>query len=304
MSTYHIEFDGDILQVGFGETLATGDKIAHDAAVRLDHAIASGEIPGGELIKINGRASVLVSQVLGYKLGQIYSAIAFFDPKIGNKGLDRYVVTVSNNPKYKIGDILDISREENPGNIKVALCGFPNTGKTCFREGLKQALLKISNAPKSYVVSGCPDGDGSWFSDTAKRDTELAEKLKADYKSKFTEEFTQFKAREFRNVKEPIFIFDVGGKISPENRIIMAEATHAVILVKEDREISIWENFCKSLGLQIIGIIFSDYHGTEDFIESETPILRGRVHCLQRGVDAENREMIRALARFLVSLVS
>ncbi|MBW4478575.1 MAG: CRISPR-associated protein Csx3 [Tolypothrix brevis GSE-NOS-MK-07-07A] len=102
MSTYDINFDGDVLQVGFGETLATGDKIVRDVVVRLDHAlaklngvIASGEIPGGELIKINGRTSVLVSQVLAYKLGQVYSAIAFFDPKQGEKGLDRYVILES-----------------------------------------------------------------------------------------------------------------------------------------------------------------------------------------------------------------
>jgi CRISPR-associated protein Csx3 len=303
MATYHIEIEGDVLQVGFGETLATGDKIVRDVVVRLDRAIASGEIPGGELIKINGRASVLVSQVLAYKLGKIYDAIAFFDPKQGEKGLDRYVITVSNNPKYQIGDILDINRQENPSHIKVAICGFANTGKTCFREGLKQALIHIPNAPKSYVISGCPDGDGSWFSDTAKRDIDLAKQLKAEYKSRFTEEFARFKANEFRNIKEPIFIFDVGGKISPENRIIMAEATHAVILVKENSEISIWENFCKSLSLQIIAIIFSDYHGIKDFIESKTPILRGRVHRLQRGVDAGDREIIQALARILVSKV-
>ncbi|AKG20253.1 CRISPR-associated protein, Csx3 family [Calothrix sp. 336/3] len=303
MSTYHIDLDGDILQVGFGETIATGDKIVQDVVVLLDAMIASGEIPGGELIKINGRASVLVSQVLAYKLAQIYEAIAFFDPKIGDKGLDRYVVTVSNNPKYQIGDILDVNREENPSHIKVVICGFANTGKTCFREGLKQALIHIPNAPKSYVISGCPDGDGSWFSDTAKRDFELAKKLKAEYKTKFTPAFAQFKAQEFRNVKEPIFIFDVGGQISPENRIIMAEATHAVILVKEDKEISIWENFCKSLSLQVLAIVFSDYHGIKDFIESETPILKGRVHRLQRGVDVWDREIIQALAKILVSKV-
>jgi CRISPR-associated protein Csx3 len=310
MSTYQINFDGDVLQVGFGETLARGDKIVRDVVVRLDAMIASGEIPGGELIKINGRASVLVSQVLAYKLGQVYSAIpsvsfanAFFDPKQGEKGLDRYVITVSNNPKYKIGDILDVNREINLSHIKVAICGFANTGKTCFREGLKQALIHIPNAPKSYVVSGCQDGDGSWFSDTAKRDIDFAKKLKTEYKAGFTEDFAHFKAQEFRNVKEPIFIFDVGGKISPENRIIMAEATHAIILVKEDSEISTWENFCKSLNIEVIAIIFSDYHGTEDLVESEAPILRGRIHCLQRGVDAWNREIIKVLARILVSKV-
>ncbi|MBV6626163.1 MAG: CRISPR-associated protein Csx3 [Rivularia sp. (in: Bacteria)] len=302
MTTYHINLEGDILKVGFGETLANGDKIVRDVVVRLDEMIASGELPGGDLIKINGRASVLVSQVLAFKLGKIYNHVAFFDPKQGEKGLDRYVVTVSKSDKYQIGDILDIDREENRKNIKVAICGFANTGKTCFREGLKQALLKIPNPPESYVVSGCPDGDGSWFSETAKRDVDLANKLKSEYKAKFTEEFARFKAREFQNIKQPIFIFDVGGKISPENKIIMTEATHAVILVKEDSEILIWENFCKSLGLKVLGIIFSDYYGTEDFIESKTPILTGSVHCLERGEDASGREMVKELVRVLVGL--
>ncbi|BAY83089.1 hypothetical protein NIES267_25750 [Calothrix parasitica NIES-267] len=303
MTIYHINLEGDILKVGFGETLATGDKIVRDVVVRLDEMIASGELPGGELIKINGRASVLVSQVLGFKLGKIYDSVAFFDPKIGDRGLDRYVITVSKNSKYKIGDILDIKRGENPNNIKVAICGFANTGKTCFREGLKRALLKIPNPPEFYIVSGCPDGDGSWFSETAKHDVDLARNLKSEYKAKFTEEFARFKAREFQNVKESIFIFDVGGKISPENKIIMAEATHVVILFKENSEISIWENFCKSLGLKVLAIILSDYHGTEDFIEYKLPLLKGRIHCLERGVDASGREMVKELVRVLVSLV-
>ena len=303
MSTYHINLEGDILKIGFGETLTTGDKIVRYVVVRLDEMIASGELPGGELIKINGRASVLVSQVLAFKLEKIYDAIAFFDPKQGEKGLDRYIVTVSKIDKYQIGDILDINRGENPRNIKVAICGFANTGKTCFREGLKRALLKIPNPPEFYIVSGCPDGDGSWFSETAKRDVDLAKKLKAEYKAKFNEEFARFKAREFQNVKEPIFIFDVGGKISPENKINMAEATHAVILFKEDSEFLKWENFCKSLDLKVLAIIFSDYHGTKDFIESEAPILKGSVHCLERGVDASGREMVKELVRVLISLV-
>lgn len=303
MTIYNINLEGDILKVGFGETLATGDKIVQDVVVRLDEMIASGELPGGDLIKINGRASVLVSQVLAFKLGKIYSAIAFFDPKQGERGLDRYVVTVSKSDKYQIGDILDINRGENPKNIKVAICGFANTGKTCFREGIKRALLQIPNPPEFYIVSGCPDGDGSWFSETAKRDVDLAKKFKSEYKAKFNEEFAIFKAREFKNVKEPIFIFDVGGKISPENKIIMAEATHAVILFKEDSEIVIWEKFCKSLALEVLAMIFSDYHGTEDFIESEVPILKGSVHYLERGVDASGREMVKELVKILVSLV-
>ena len=152
MSNYHISLEGDILKVGFGSTLTTGDKIVRDAATRLNQMIVSGELPGGSLIKINGRISVLASQVLADKLSKLYDVIALFDPKIGDKGLDRYVVTISKHSDYQVGDILDVVRIQQQSSIKLVICGFANTGKTCFREGLKQALLQIPNAPESNTA--------------------------------------------------------------------------------------------------------------------------------------------------------
>ncbi|MBD2451579.1 CRISPR-associated protein Csx3 [Nostoc sp. FACHB-152] len=303
MTTYHIELQGDILKVGFGNTQATGDRIVCDVATKLDEMIATGEIPGGSLIKINGRVSVLVSQVLGDKLRKVYDAIAIFDPKIGDKGLDRYVVTISRHPDYRVGDTLDVVRDSQPqANLKVVLCGFANTGKTCFRDGLKQALFQIPNAPESYFISGCPDGDGSWYSETAKRDPDLAAHLKAQYKAGFTKDFAKLKAQEVRSINTPIFVFDVGGKISDENRLIMKEATHAAILVKDETEIELWKVLCDELKLEVIAIVFSDLDGKNDVVESESPILHGRVHRLKRGENVTQRPMVQALARLLVRL--
>jgi CRISPR-associated protein Csx3 len=302
MSIYHIDLEGDILKVGFTSTQVTGDIIVRNVAARLDEMIASGELPGGSLIKINGRVSILASQVLADKLSKLYDAIAMFDPKIGDKGLDRYVITISKHPNYVVGDTVDLVRSQQPSSIKVVLCGFANTGKTCFRDGLKQALLQIPHAPESYFISGCPDGDGSWYSETARRDPDLATQLKTQYKAGFTPEFAKLKAQEVRGINTPIFVFDVGGRISDENRLIMAEATHAVILVKDEAEIAAWKELCESLGLQVIAIIFSDFFGNNDVVESESPILRGRVHRLQRGEDVSQRLMVQALAQLLVGL--
>ncbi|MBD2364642.1 CRISPR-associated protein Csx3 [Anabaena minutissima FACHB-250] len=303
MSTYQIKLQGDILKVGFGSTLATGDRIVCDVAAKLDEMTATGELPGGTLIKINGRVSVLVSQVLADKLGKLYDAVALLDPKIGEPGIDRYVVTISRHPQYQVGDILDVVRESQAQtNLKVVLCGFANTGKTCFREGLKQALLQIPDAPESYFISGCPDGDGSWYSETARRDPDLAAELKAQYKAGFSPEFAKLKAREVRGINTPIFVFDIGGRISDENRLIMKEATHAVILVKDEAEIEPWEKFCAELNLQVMAIVFTDFLGNTDVVESVLPILRGRVHRLQRGEDVSQRPVIQALARVLVGL--
>ncbi|AUS99813.1 CRISPR-associated protein Csx3 [Nostoc sp. CENA543] len=305
MSTYYLKLQGDVLKVGFGSTLATGDRIVRDVAAKLDEMIATGELSGGELIKINGRVSVLVSQVLADKLGKLYQAIALLDPKIGAPGIDRYVITISRHPQYQVGDILDVVRDSQAQtNLKVVLCGFANTGKTCFREGLKQALLQIPDAPESYFISGCPDGDGSWYSETARRDPDLAAELKAEYKAGFSPEFAKLKAQEVRGVNTPIFVFDIGGRISDANRLIMKEATHAVILVKDESEIEPWVKFCDELSLEVIAIVFSDYFGNNDVIKSELPILRGTVHRLQRGEDVSQRPIIQALARLLVGLSS
>lgn len=303
MSNYQIRLQGDILRVGFGIIPATGDRIVRDVAAKLDEMIATGELPGGSLIKINGRVSVLVSQVLADRLGRLYDAIALLDPKIGAPGIDRYVVTVSRNLQYEVGDVLDVVRESQAQtHLKVVLCGFANTGKTCFRDGLKQALSQIPDAPESYCISGCPDGDGSWFSETARRDPDLAAQYKAQYKARFTPEFAQLKAQEVRGVNTPIFVFDVGGRISDENRLIMAEATHAVILVKDEAEIEPWQRLCAELNLQVMAIVFSDFFGNNDVVASKEPILRGTVHRLVRGEDVSQRPMVQALAQALVGL--
>lgn len=186
--------------------------------------------------------------------------------------------------------------------IKVVLCGPPRSGKSCLREGLKQAVLRIEGAPYPYVITACPDGEGAWFSEAARCDFELARRLKEEYKAKFTPEFAQLRASWVRNLTETLNIIDVGGKISPENRVIMSPATHAVILAGDMSKASAWKEFCAELGLQVIALIHSDYEGKADRIDTEEPLLAGSVHYLERGEDVSGRLMVQALARKLVRL--
>jgi CRISPR-associated protein Csx3 len=186
--------------------------------------------------------------------------------------------------------------------IKVVLCGPPRSGKSCLREGLKQAILRIEGAPYPYVITACPDGEGAWFSEAAMRDFELARRLKKEYKAKFTPEFAQLRASWVRNTTETLNIIDVGGKISPENRVIMSPATHAVVLAGDMSKASAWKEFCGELGLQVIALIHSDYEGEADRIDTEEPLLTGSVHYLERGEDVSGRPMVQVLARKLVCL--
>lgn len=302
MSTYHINLEGDVLKVRFGAP-ANGDQIVRDAAARLDELLEAGEIKGGRLLKIDGPASLPVCYLIAHKVSHLYSAITIFDPKIGRKGYKTFITAVSQTPAYKIGELIETDEpQKDKINPKVVICGPPQSGKSCLREGLKQAISNIAGAPYPYVITACPDGEGAWFSEAAQRDPDLARRLKDEYKAKFTPEFAQKAAGWVRSANTPLNIIDVGGQITDENRVIMREATHAVILSGEKQKVPEWQEFCESLGLRIVTIIHSDIEAQEDVIDSELPVLTGRVHRLVRGEDVSGREMVQALAKVLVGL--
>jgi CRISPR-associated protein Csx3 len=186
--------------------------------------------------------------------------------------------------------------------MKIVLCGPPQSGKSCLREGLKQAIRRLDGAPYPYVITACPDGEGAWFSETAGRNPDEARQLKTAYKTQFTDEFAVVRAKWVKDCQESLTLIDVGGRIDGKNRIIMQHATHAVILAGEMAKVAEWEAFCTELNLQILAIIYSDYQGMCDRIDSETPILRGSVHHLERGEDISTRPIVQALARVLVSM--
>jgi len=279
-----------------------GDILLKDAKVQLENLINSGQLPPGKkLLKINGRSTVLASFFIANKLAHQYSAIAVFDPKIG------YVVTISHSQDYQVGELLNIENNVNHQPTKIVLCGPANTGKTVLRDGLKTAILRLKSAPKDfYSISACPDGDGSFYSETANKYPELAKQLKLEYKAQFTPEFAEGKARDIQRIKNSLLLFDVGGKTSPENQIIMSEATHAVILAKTEADVIEWQNFCQNKlkkTLPIIAIIYSDYDAKEDKVERKNSILTGIVHHLERGEDVSHRPMIQELASEIVKLV-
>jgi CRISPR-associated protein Csx3 len=186
--------------------------------------------------------------------------------------------------------------------IKLVLCGPPQSGKSCLKNGLITALKQMSDAPYPYQITACPDGEGSWFHETARVDPDLAARERQ--KGAFSEAAVQKFESWVRDVKEPLTIVDVGGRISPENRRIMCHATHAVILSRDVDWFAPWEAFCQELGLIIVGKIESDYDGCEDVVDWSTGILTGSVHHLDRQVSAMERPMIQALATYIMKLVN
>jgi len=326
MYSYHLKIEGEILRVGFNRTLpAQGDKIAQDALELLNQMIDSGEITGGERILIDGPQTVAVAYTIAHKLAHLYQIVAVLDPKMGSKvstptGAMRYknyIVTISHgSPTYQVGDVIETKESQPERNIiKVVLCGPPHSGKSCLREGLKQAILGELGAPYPYVITACPDGEGSWYQKTYEHNQGLATENKPCLKSELTPEFANQASQWVRNANQQINIIDVGGIISPENETIMKGATHAVILSGDVDKFAEWEKFCQRLGLRIVAkinsqldadadeIIFANNwkEKTNELIE-KYPLLRGSVHRLKRGEDLSQRPMVRSLAEVLIHL--
>ena len=97
---YKINLDGDTMKVAFGDP-ATNDVIVKDVHPTLDKMKAEGTL-GGPLLKITGPASLPVAFVIAHTVLHLYGAVAVFDPK-----LQKYVVSVSHNPDYTAGDLID-----------------------------------------------------------------------------------------------------------------------------------------------------------------------------------------------------
>ena len=202
--------------------------------------------------------------------------------------------------------------------IKVVLAGPPHSGKSCLREGLKQAILafqqKNSDVPYPYVITACPDGEGAWFQETMEKYPEIAKACRAAYKGKFTPEFVELVANHVRSCEEPLTLIDIGGLIDDYNLDICKPATHIVILAGNDPKsgehwnvrMEAWREFAKKADLTVIAEIFSDYDGTTDDVKDISPdnILRGSVHHLERGepLVTRTRPMVQALARYILNI--
>ena len=103
MGTYNITVEPDnILRLKFGETSAQNDMLVKEAVQIITTLINDGKVTGGELIKLNGPATIPVAFALAHKLNHLYQAVAVYDPK-----LSKYVVAVAHGGRYRLGDLID-----------------------------------------------------------------------------------------------------------------------------------------------------------------------------------------------------
>ena len=193
---------------------------------------------------------------------------------------------------------------------KIVVAGPPRSGKSCFNKGIKSVIKAIPGAPYPLVLTACPDGEGAWFQETMNSNPELAAKIKAEYKSKFTPEFVKRVAGDVKtlgNESCPLNFIDIGGIITPENAQICEGANAAIILVGEtaikEGLAAEWKNFFDELGIPVIAEIYSDYNGKEDFSlgVADDGVFRGSLHRLERGEDLNSRQTLKELASHILT---
>lgn len=173
--------------------------------------------------------------------------------------------------------------------MKIVVCGPPHSGKSVFLGGL------CANLPRAdrYLFRACPDGEGTW---TWKGSGAEEYRRKGSFSGSVVDWYVQ----SLRNCElAPIILVDVGGRMSEENRRIMAECDSAIILSGDLSAISSWQAFCQEIGLGILAVLHSDYSGAADNTTSETMV----VHHLERGEDTSMRPAIQKVAQIVLDKV-
>jgi len=94
---YNIELmNGNVLKVGFGDPAPNTEIVTE-----VTETLRGLDLPGGELLLVNGPASLPVAFVMAHAVGHLYSAVGVFDPKLSG-----YVVAVSHDPRFTVGDLI------------------------------------------------------------------------------------------------------------------------------------------------------------------------------------------------------
>lgn len=94
----HIVGGSTLFTIGFGDPGNNTDIVREVDAMQLNGC--------GMLALISGPASLPVAFVLCHKLAHRYGAIGVFDPKLSG-----FVIAVSHNPDFKVGDFLPMGEE-------------------------------------------------------------------------------------------------------------------------------------------------------------------------------------------------
>lgn len=174
----------------------------------------------------------------------------------------------------------------------IAIGGPPHSGKSVLTYSLTQ-LLRDQHI-EHYVLRACPDGEGDWSNESPPATVQLLRR-----KGAFTETFIQHVYQSIQNRHLPLLV-DVGGRPTAEQEVILAHCTHIVLVSADEEGLAVWREIAQRNELPILAELSSSLSDT-DHIYAEFPILRARIHGLERYRQAEG-EVLQRLAWTVRSL--
>lgn len=160
----------------------------------------------------------------------------------------------------------------------ILIGGPPHSGKSVLTYSLTQNLRQ--QGVEHYVIRACPDGEGDWSNEAPPDTVRLIRQ-----KGSFTAEFTAMVAADLSRRHLPLLV-DVGGKPQPDQEVIFAQCTHAVLIAPDEAGLGLWRSVAERNGLNIIAELVSQLEG-ESWIERDGQLLRAHLMGLQRHHQAQ-----------------
>lgn len=179
--------------------------------------------------------------------------------------------------------------------MKLIIAGPPHSGKSVFISALDTAFTSgeiAENGENLYglKLDATPDGETNYVKENY-HDEELVKSLRK--KGHYTTKLREYIRRCITNSKHPLMMIDIGGKFNDNDKSMLENATHAIILsggkvvsgekkgqIDFGESISEWTEFFKSMNIPVLCSVYSDFYAQEDYT---TPDGHLAVHHLERS---------------------
>lgn len=156
----------------------------------------------------------------------------------------------------------------------VLIGGPPDSGKSWLTYCLTQAL-RARSVPH-FVIRAAPDGEGDWYHEA---DRTLVQELR--YAGQWSPEFADRVTGAIQRRHYPLLV-DAGGRPKRWQEGIFRECTHAILLIRQNREnpgayerdLAEWQKIMRRNHVTIIAELTSNRMG-EAYLQSRQPVLQG-----------------------------